>query len=101
MPIDRVGRYGPDSAMVPASETGLDDPGFRDGGPLRFLRIAIRCTADVIVQMQLRRNEMAARAEIERVFANDPHLMRDIGAVEHCAIQQYPARGDGEVPPDP
>jgi hypothetical protein len=44
---------------------------------------------------------MVARAEIERVFANDPHLMRDIGAVEHCAIQQCPARGDGEVPPDP
>ena len=46
---DRVRRSGPECAMVP------DDRGFREGGALRFLRIAIRCTADVIVQMQLRR----------------------------------------------
>ena len=91
---DRVRRSGPECAMVP------DDRGFREGGALRFLRIAIRCTADVIVQMQLRRSEMAAQAEIERLFANDPHFLRDIGGIEHCAIQQCPARAGDEVPPD-
>jgi hypothetical protein len=100
MLTDRVRRYGQDPAMVPASATRLDARGFREGGALRFLRIAIRCTADVIVQMQVRRNEMAAQAEIERLFANDPHLMRDIGFIEQCAIQQCPAREDGEVLPD-
>jgi hypothetical protein len=100
MLIDRVRRYGQDPAMVPASVTRLDERDFREGGTLRFLRIAIRCTADVIAQMQMRRNEMAAQAEIERLFANDPHLLRDIGCIEQCAIQQFPARGDGEVLPD-
>jgi hypothetical protein len=100
MLTDRVRRYGQDPAMVPDSVTRLDARGFREGGALRFLRIAIRCTADVIVQMQVRRNEMAAQAEIERLFANDPHLMRDIGFIEQCAIQQCPAREDGEVLPD-
>lgn len=97
MLTDRVRRYGQDRAMVPASVTRLDNRGFREGGAIRFLRIAIRCTADVIVQMQVRRNEMAAQAEIERLFANDPHLMRDIGFIEQCAIRQCPAREDGEV----
>jgi hypothetical protein len=100
MLIDRVRRYGQDPAMVPASVTRLDDRDIREGGALRFLRIAIRCTADVIAQMQLRRNEMAAQAEIERLFANDPHLLRDIGYIEQCAIQQFPARAGGEVLPD-
>jgi len=100
MLIDRVRRYGQDPAMVPASVTRLDERDFREGGALRFLRIAIRCTADVIAQMQMRRNEMAAQAEIERLFANDPHLLRDIGCIERCAIQQFPARGGGEVLPD-
>jgi hypothetical protein len=77
-----------------------DDRGFREGGALWFLRIAIRCTADVIVQMQLRRSEMAAQAEIERLFANDPHFLRDIGGIEHCAIQECPARAGDKVPSD-
>jgi hypothetical protein len=99
MPIDQSS-YGPESAMGPASGSGLDNRDFREGGALRFLRIAIRCTADVIVQIQLRRSEMAAQAEIERLFANDPHFLRDIGGNEHCAIQQCPARAGDEVPPD-
>jgi hypothetical protein len=83
MLIDRVRRYGPDSAMVPASVTRLDDRDFQEVGALRLLRIAIRCTADVIVQMNMRSNEMAAQADMERLFANDPHLVRDIGFFEH------------------
>ena len=83
MLIDRVRRYGPHPTIIPASVTRLDYRGFQEGGALRFLRIAIRCTADFIVQMQVRRNEMVAQADIERVLANDPHLVRDIGLFEH------------------
>jgi hypothetical protein len=85
MLIDRVRRNGLDPAVIPASVTRIDGRSFQPqcGGAFRFLRIAIRCTADVIVQIQVRRNEMAARADIERLFANDPHLVRDIGLLEH------------------
>jgi hypothetical protein len=72
MLTDRVRRYGQDPVA------------------LRLLRIAIRCTADVIVQCRCR-NEMAAQAEIERLSQ-----MILISCVildfEQCAIQQCPAR---------
>jgi hypothetical protein len=85
MLIDRVRRYVPEPAAIPPSVTSLEGRGFRakGGGALWFLRIAIRRTADVFVQMHVRRNEMAAQADIQRLFANDPHLMRDIGLFDH------------------
>src|SRR5688500_10943450 len=83
MLIDRMRQYVLESAMIPPSAS-LEDRVLRaqGEGARRFFRIAIRCTADVILQMQERRNEMAARADIERLFANDPHLLRDIGLFE-------------------
>jgi hypothetical protein len=85
MLIDRMRQYVPETAMIPPSAGSLEGQVFRaqGGRALWFFRIAIRCTADAILQMQERRNEMAARADIERLFANDYHLLRDIGLFEH------------------
>ena len=49
------------------------------GEVLRVFHAAVRCTTEVLQYMHQRRFEWAARADIERLFANDCHIMRDIG----------------------
>jgi hypothetical protein len=85
MLIDRMRQYVPETVMIPPLVSSLEGQVFRaqGGKALWFFRIAIRYTADAILQMQERRNEMAAKADIERLFANDYHLQRDIGLIEH------------------
>jgi hypothetical protein len=43
------------------------------------VQAAVRTVTEIVSQMQRRRSAKAARADIERLLANDPHLLRDIG----------------------